>query len=351
MREFKIRIGKVFIAFSVVLLLLSFSFQLETSKSKTIEIANLNSEKDPNIYVTTVDGSAPEPSKDNSGENKDNKDSKDSKDGKTTKDVQNENPTGSGGNKSSRPSASSEETTPSKSSAETTPTIDSTNATLRSTIENTYGITVKYGSETNGYSVGGYQTVPIRNSAEIYSALTALSTNLSLYPTNFFQEMRSGGLPLTLLLIQKYSSGNITGITERTRNGVTISIAIDFPFEDSFNHETFHYMEHYINLKGGAFVNWNSYNPSDFTYGVFDTKYVYDMTFSENSYFVNSYAQTYEYEDRASTFEFMMANSKISPLNTGKPIWVKARVMCETIDYYFNTVNSGNREYWERYVM
>ena len=47
----------------------------------------------------------------------------------------------------------------------------------------------------------------------------------------------------------------------------------------------------------------------------------------------------------------MMASSKISPLNTGKPIWVKARVMCETIDYYFNTVNSNNQEHWERYVM
>lgn len=347
MREFKIRLGKVLIAFSVVLLLISFSFQLETGKSNTIEIANLNSENDPNIYVTTVDGSAPDPVKET--EETPEKPEKD-KD-KDSKDVTNENPTGSGGNKSSRPSSSNEESTPSKTTTESTPSIDSTNATLRSTIENTYGITVKYGNETNGYSVGGYQTVPIRSSAEIYSALSTLSNNLALYPTNFFQEMRSGGLPLTLLLIQKYSSGNITGITERTKNGITISIAIDFPFEDSFNHETFHYMEHYINLKGGAFVNWNSYNPSDFTYGSFESKYVYDITFSENSYFVNSYAQTYEYEDRASTFEFMMASSKISPLNTGKPIWVKARVMCETIDYYFNTVNSNNQEHWERYVM
>lgn len=347
MREFKIRIGKVFIAFSVVLLLLSFSFQLETGKSKTIEVANLNSEQDPNIYVTTVDGSAPDPVKDDSENTGSGQGEKDNSSG-----VTNDNPTGSGGNKSSRPSSSTAEKTPAESApSEPAPTIDSTNATLRSTIENTYGITVKYGSETNGYSVGGYQTVPIRNSAEIYGALTALSNNLSLYPTNFFQEMRSGGLPLTLLLIQKYSSGNITGITERTKNGVTISIAIDFPFEDSFNHETFHYMEHFINSKGGAFVNWSSYNPSNFNYGVFDSKYVYDISFNENSYFVNSYAQTYEYEDRASTFEFMMASSKISPLNTGKPIWVKARVMCETIDYYFNTVSSNAREYWERYVM
>lgn len=349
MREFKIRLGKVLVAFSVVLLLISFSFQLETGKSNTIEIANLNSENDPNIFVTTVDGSAPDPIK----ETETQEETSPGKDDKSNNDkpVTNDNPTGSGGNKSSRPSSSNEENTPSKTTTENTPSIDSTNATLRSTIENTYGITVKYGNETNGYSVGGYQTVPIRSSAEIYSALSALSNNLTLYPTNFFQEMRSGGLPLTLLLIQKYSSGNITGITERTKNGITISIAIDFPFEDSFNHETFHYMEHFINLKGGAFVNWNSYNPSDFTYGSFESKYVYDITFSENSYFVNSYAQTYEYEDRASTFEFMMAGSKISPLNTGKPIWVKARVMCETIDYYFNTVTSGNREYWERYVM
>ena len=108
MREFKIRLGKVLVAFSVVLLLISFSFQLETGKSNTIEIANLNSENDPNIYVTTVDGSAPDPVKET--EETTEKPGKD----KDTKDVTNENPTGSGGNKSSRPSSSSEENTPSK---------------------------------------------------------------------------------------------------------------------------------------------------------------------------------------------------------------------------------------------
>lgn len=215
-------------------------------------------------------------------------------------------------------------------------------------INNNYGIDVKY-EGIDSYSTGGYSIVPITDDSLISSSLNKLVDVLSLYPEGFFMETKSE-LPLSIYLVKSYSKIGVTGITEKKNSGVIISIAVDYPLEDTFNHEVFHYMEHYINSQGGTFSNWNNYNPSGFTYGTYDNKYAYDVTFSEDAYFVNTYAESYEYEDRASTFEYMMADSKISTLNNGKHIWLKAKVMCEVIDYYFDTVTSDTTEYWERYI-
>ncbi len=228
--------------------------------------------------------------------------------------------------------------------------IEQLNDKLRKEIENTYGILIKYGNETEGYSVGGYSVTSVNDSETIYTALNELKENMALYPNGFFQETKKGGLPLTVYFIQRYSAPNVTGITDRNQSRVIISIALDFPFADSFNHEIYHYMEHYMYSKGGGYSNWNNYNPEGFKYGEFDYKYVWEKTYSESAYFVNAYAQSYEYEDRASTFEFMMASQKINALNTGNYIWLKAKVMCETIDYYFTTVTPYTTEYWERFV-
>ena len=72
--------------------------------------------------------------------------------------------------------------------------------------------------------------------------------------------------------------------------------------------------------------------------------------FSEDSYFVNSYAQVAPEEDRASTFEFMMANTKASCLNANKPVWKKATIMSKNIDAALNTVSPNVTEYWERHL-
>lgn len=229
---------------------------------------------------------------------------------------------------------------------------------LKNNIESTYNITITYGSEISNYSVGGYGVIITQDINTIYNSLVVLQNCLSVYPNGFFSEMNNGGLPLTIYLIQSFASinngnatpVNITGITHKTKSKAIISIAVNYPIKDTFHHENFHYLEHYMNLKGGYFTNWNNYNPSNFTYGNYDKSTVYDVTFSPYAYFVNTYAQSYEYEDRACTFEYMMADAKISALNNGNNIWKKAKVMSDMIDYYFSTVNANTIEYWERFL-
>ena len=102
--------------------------------------------------------------------------------------------------------------------------------------------------------------------------------------------------------------------------------------------------------RGANYTTWNTLNPSGFSYGNVNDSLSY--TTGNNAYasFVNSYAQTDEYEDRASTFEYMMATSEASCLITGTTIWKKAKYMCEQIDAVFQTVSPTTTEYWERYV-
>ena len=233
-------------------------------------------------------------------------------------------------------------------------TLDQVNDKLRKSIQDKYSVTVLYGSETEGYTVkNGDSTIstePINNSTLVNSQLTRLNDTLSLYPKGMFKEIRDGGIPLTIVLINSYSENGVTGVTDSSYSYANISISAAYPFEESFFHESYHYIERYMFKKGANFNSWDSLNPSDFTYGTGYSKYSYSNTFDPMAPFVNNYAQTAATEDRASTFEYMMASSKASCLNEGNPVWKKATYMARTIDVVLNTVSSDKQEYWERYL-
>lgn len=272
-----------------------------------------------------------------------------------------------GGNSSSKPTTGSNSGSSNSSSSGSTnnsnnngnnngsqtpavPTVAELNVRLRTQIESTYGVKVKFGSETAGYSVGGMSTTAIPDDATCRAALTNLNKALSLYPTNFFKEINNKGYPLTFYLIKRYSRADVTGVTDSSYKNIIISIATDFDFADTLHHEVYHYIERYIFSTGFRFTSWSTLNPSGFVYGTVNSNYSYAKTFSPDAYFVNSYAQSDEYEDRASTFEYMMKSSKASCLNSGKVVWLKAKTMSEQIDYFLNTVSPNVTEYWERYV-
>ena len=235
-----------------------------------------------------------------------------------------------------------------------TATLEKLNDNLRKSIQKTYSVKVLYGSETYNYSVKNgnkvISTKPIENAVTINSQLNRLKNTLALYPKGMFKEISNGGIPLTIILINNYSDTSITGITDSTYTYAHISIAALFPFEESFFHESYHYIERYMFKKGANFNSWNTLNPSGFSYGQIYSNYSYSNTFSADAPFVNNYAQTAAAEDRASTFEYMMASSKASCLNNGKTVWKKANYMSKTIDAVLNTVNSDTVEYWERYL-
>lgn len=230
------------------------------------------------------------------------------------------------------------------------PSVESINTQLRNLIQNNYGVTVKFGSEVKGYSVGGMSTAVVSDPNISKAALVNLNIALSLYPEGFFQEMNSKGYPLTFYVLKNYSTKNVTGVTDSSSKNIVISVATDYDFVDTIHHEVYHYIEKYMIKEGAAFTSWDLLNPAKFKYGVIEANYAYARTFSEEAFFVNSYAMTDQYEDRASTFEYMMKQNKASCLNHGKTVWLKAKTMSETIDYFFSSVTPEVTEYWERHV-
>lgn len=328
MRKNRINIGISLVIFSIFLFAFGFVFSVDLKESKKKDVLSFEKPKQSNIIVSTNDNtnsivSDQDSQKDNTSQNN-----------------------------NVIPNISTFPNVPGNSEEKpiAIETIDKKIDKLKNAIKESYGVNVFYNEEIKDYTVGGYSIEIEDNVSIIYNALNNLQNCLALYPNGFFREMINGGLPLNIYLIKKYSIKDVTGITEKNGQGVIISIALDFPFSDSFHHEVYHYIEYYINLKGGYYTNWNNYNPSGFSYGNYDNRYTFDSSFSEDAFFVNSYAQSYEYEDRASTFEYMMTSNKISALNYGNNIWLKGKVMCEMIDYYLETVTSNATEYWERFI-
>ena len=224
------------------------------------------------------------------------------------------------------------------------------NENLRKSIEDSYGVSIKYGEEVANYSVGGMTVVPIVDLNSINESLNNLNYVMSLYPKDFFREFAKKNLTLSIYLVKDYSTDNVTGVTDSSSNNVVMSISTSFPIVDSFNHEMYHYIDRYIYLSGGRYTTWNSLNPSDFTYGNTQVEYAYTKSNSPDSYFVNTYAEVSEFEDRASTFEYMMSSIKASCLEEGKTIYLKAKYMSNQIDLFFDTVSPNVVEYWERYL-
>lgn len=334
-KELKMKLAKVFIAFSFVLVFVGIGLDLDNKTlinpvTGTHTIGNSNND----INITTTDATIPSDS--SGGENSNSQ----------TNGSTGSSNVGGNGNSATTPSTGERY----QSTTESQSGIDATNNDLRNSIQNRYGITVRYGAETNGYTVGGLSSIMLSDANRINELLNSLNYNLSLYPSGFFQETKQGDYSLTIYLLKRYSQENVTGITDSTTKNVVISLATDYSFVESLHHELYHYIEKYMFYRGANYTTWNSLNPVGFNYGKTNTAISYVNTQDPYASFVNTYAQTDEYEDRASTFEYMMSTSEASCLVTGTTIWKKAKYMCEQIDAVFQSVSPSVTEYWERYI-
>ena len=334
-KELKMKLAKVFIAFSFVLVFVGIGLNLDNKTlmnpvTGTHTIGNSNND----INITTTDATIPSDS--SGGENSNSQ----------TNGSTGSSNVGGNGNSATTPSTGERY----QSTTEPQSGIDTTNNDLRSSIQNRYGITVRYGAETNGYTVGGLSSIMLSDANRINEVLNSLNYNLSLYPSGFFQETKQGDYSLTIYLLKRYSQENVTGITDSTTKNIVISLATDYSFVESLHHELYHYIEKYMFYRGANYTTWNSLNPVGFNYGKTNTAISYVNTKDPYASFVNIYAQTDEYEDRASTFEYMMSPSEASCLVTGTTIWKKAKYMCEQIDAVFQSVSPSVTEYWERYI-
>ena len=354
----RIILARVMIFCSVILIGSGVYLNLQETKPIIDPVSDVTTPDNDSVIITTNDGMPPTVTNDNDSDKTGNNDNATAvPNDSTSSDTpvpNNTTTSGNTGNTSSTGNTSGTNTnsTPSPSPApepEPAPVVDQ-NVIFRKSIEDTYGVKVFYGNETSGYSVGGMSTTVIPDSS-ISSALTQLNDALATYPVGFFQEFLNKNINVNVYLIKNYSANNVTGVTDTSFKRINISIAMDFPFNESFHHEVLHAIEYYIERSGGKFTSWNSFNPADFSYGSENKDYSYSVTGEASSYFVNNYAQVSQSEDRASTFEYMTASKRYSCFDShGYPIWKKSDYLSRMIDTYFNTVTPEVIDYWERYV-
>ena len=225
------------------------------------------------------------------------------------------------------------------------------NNNLRNEIEKKYSIKVLYGDETEGYTVSSIGTKKMTDLVKINEQLNKLNNALSKYPRGLFREIKKGGIPLTIFLINSYEEINITGITDSNYNYANISIAAIHPFEESFYHESYHYIERYLFKKGASYNSWDSLNPSGFNWGTIDSKLSYNMTNIDTAPFVNNYAQSSAEEDRASIFEYMMSDVEATCFrNRNNTIWLKSNYMAMTMESTLDSISPNYVEHWEKWL-
>lgn len=351
-------LAKVMIFCSAILIGSGVYLNLQETKPIIDPVSDVTTPDNDSVIITTNDGMPPTATNDNDSDKTGNSDnatavpndstSSDTPVPNNTTTSDNTGNTSSTGNTSGTNTSPSPVPTP-EPDTEPAPVVDQ-NVVFRKSIEDTYGVKVFYGNETSGYSVGGMSTTVIPDSS-VSSALTQLNAALATYPVGFFQEFLNKSINVNVYLIKNYSANNVTGVTDTSFKRINISIAMDFPFNESFHHEVLHAIEYYIERSGGKFTSWNSFNPADFSYGTENKDYSYSVTGNASSYFVNNYAQVSQSEDRASTFEYMTASKRYSCFDShGYPIWQKSDYLSRMIDTYFNTVTPEVIDYWERYV-
>ena len=63
----------------------------------------------------------------------------------------------------------------------------------------------------------GFSTTPVNNSFVVNSALNRLNKVFLLYPEGFFYEIKKGGIPLTIILINNYSDNSINNYLQNKK--------------------------------------------------------------------------------------------------------------------------------------
>lgn len=231
------------------------------------------------------------------------------------------------------------------------------NDEYRKSVEQLYGINIKYGSELGNYLIYGQIPTPVTDNDVIMKALKDMNNYLSYYPKGMFREIKNSGIDLSFYIVKTIPNTSVAGIADyEFGDRIKITLSTDSFFFRVIHHEIYHYMEKYMSFgsyPNEVYPNWNTLNPNSFVYGDFNSEYSYNMINNlKGAYFINNYGQTNEREDRATIFEDMMARASKPKgcYDKDEQIWKKAKYISETIDKHFNTVNSNVIERWERFV-
>ena len=242
---------------------------------------------------------------------------------------------------------------------ESTPkTLKEENADLIKEIYNIYGYKVSYNDESFYY--GGSPSVYLTSEEKANKALKTLKKTSALFPKNFFKTFQGYNGYRILLFEDIPGAAGVASYEFGDDNKLALDVNEGFVGR-TFYHETWHIMEKYIEYKTynkpDPFADWNSLNPSEFSYGSSGIIYtVLDYDFSTRSYstpisevvFISQYAKSRANEDRAELFADLMFRPYAKDyMAEGFGINEKAKALALIIREFFPNSNGAN---WERWI-
>ncbi len=243
-------------------------------------------------------------------------------------------------------------------------------------LEETYSVHILLGAQCAGacdaseFDVTTTDEIGLADEcADVLAALDELESALVLYPSDFFAQFQTetGEDGIYFLLTGAIGSDrnmDVAGFEYGMESREYICVDITEPnyaLQQNFCHELWHATENKIfdtDFYGFYDGSWDACNPEGFEY-----YYSYDyLDYAEGAqaytyfggaeevYFVDSYAQSYDKEDRARIMEYIMTDDDTAQALMAYPaMQQKLQIMCDGINAAFDTENWTDVR-WEHYL-
>ncbi len=230
----------------------------------------------------------------------------------------------------------------------------SANNELILSIKNNYGVNVSYGKGTY-FTDKGISAIITSDEDEVAvnGVLKGINYSLSTLPRSIINTLiNNNGYSFQIF---KDLPGTASGYaTSQVYGDHRIVLDLTSNYQSKLvYHETFHIMElymYYKNNRNNPFVDWNSFNPSSFSYGSGDSLYTWTDKVSDiaDVDFVSDYAKSSASEDRAELFaDLCFRTRKYTYMNEGYGINEKAKYLDSIIQQEFGAMSGA---YWQRWI-
>ena len=233
-----------------------------------------------------------------------------------------------------------------------------------------YGVTVLMSNQcksaitVSSMDITTTDQAEMENEAEVIAeALKTLDKALKQYPKDFFRQFQdeAGEHGLLILLVENFEGDErgVIGLCYEMYPWYTIAVDITtWEVYNTFCHEIWHATENRINdTTPGLLLPdvWDACNPEEFVYTyntsisyIEDVEYTFfEETDSNRVFFVDPYAKTNPYEDRARLMEYVMCSKYAEDILESPAMMMKLMIMSDAIRQAFDT-EAWESVYWER---
>ena len=220
-----------------------------------------------------------------------------------------------------------------------------------------YGIQILVGKEAAAVEPWDYDLEAETQPSLILQELMLLDARLSRYPEGMLAATASNFTGLKLCLVRSVTAASNSG-SEWEATGVQFldgtdayaAVTVGRYGEQALYHELFHVMETHIFNYSIAFDQWDSLNPSGFSYDYAQVERDAGIYLEpEGRAFIDRYSMSFPKEDRARIMEYAMLDGN-RELFKAPILQSKLQAVCDGIREAYGLENAEEQFPWEQYL-